>query len=734
MPTRKAGAVLAWVAAQPRPPSREAAAALLWGDGRLRNVRQELYRLRKLPGAAAWLVEEGGTLALRDAQVDAHTPGEAWDGGVLEDLSELTPRFEQFREDLRRTTLARWLPEQMARAEAALAASQHGEAARLLDHALTLAPEDADLLALREAAAATAGDRAGALRARAAGQRTLSLHADRLRRLLAVAAAGHPGWPGPSPAPPLPPAAVAAAIGGDALLLADALAELQKADIIDASGQLRERPDAQGADAPLVHRQLAQHPDVPPAVSAWHLSQAGETEAAARRYLDASEPWTAARAEALAPPGPLRARAIAVQIDHARRDGARPEEEALLLRLQSLARDTQSLLVFSERDRQRAIQALYQGNAQEAIRLAGRAAAHAADADAPAAQARARLVRAAAHLRCAETDAARVELEAASGSGDEQVELTVLNALGAAHALGGDLDAAHRVHAQALRIARRRGDTRACVRLLNNLAATAERRAAYADSDEAFAEVLALGEHLGEQNITRIAALNRAQIALVRGRLGEARALLRQHPDKQRQPREIAWANRLRGAIEQLCGRPEEARDRLRRAHDTFEALGDAIQVANIRFSLALLDGAPLGPPLEALAAVASPFLLATARMEALLDCDDPALLRTLIEQVSGARQDPHARLLVHAGRARLALESGQPAHMPTPTLEIQERPRLLALCARLADTPTAQARLREETLAAAQQQATGLLTAQRDALLARVGAWLPAQSSSHSS
>lgn len=53
--SQKSVALLAYLAAAPGPSSREELAALLWGPGRLANVRQALYTLRSLPGAEEWL-------------------------------------------------------------------------------------------------------------------------------------------------------------------------------------------------------------------------------------------------------------------------------------------------------------------------------------------------------------------------------------------------------------------------------------------------------------------------------------------------------------------------------------------------------------------------------------------------------------------------------------------------------------------------------------------------------
>jgi DNA-binding SARP family transcriptional activator len=64
-PTRKALAIVAYVAVAEVPAERDELAELLWPGAGRRNLRGELYRLRRLPGAEAWLdVREDG-VALR---------------------------------------------------------------------------------------------------------------------------------------------------------------------------------------------------------------------------------------------------------------------------------------------------------------------------------------------------------------------------------------------------------------------------------------------------------------------------------------------------------------------------------------------------------------------------------------------------------------------------------------------------------------------------------------------
>lgn len=61
---RRAQALLAVLAEAGRPLTREVVAERIWGPGRLRNLRQEVYNLRQLPGADDWLTVAGDTLGV----------------------------------------------------------------------------------------------------------------------------------------------------------------------------------------------------------------------------------------------------------------------------------------------------------------------------------------------------------------------------------------------------------------------------------------------------------------------------------------------------------------------------------------------------------------------------------------------------------------------------------------------------------------------------------------------
>lgn len=60
--SKKSLALLAYLCAQTHPSNRDHLAELLWGAGKLSNVRQALYELRQLPGAQNWLDDDNDSI------------------------------------------------------------------------------------------------------------------------------------------------------------------------------------------------------------------------------------------------------------------------------------------------------------------------------------------------------------------------------------------------------------------------------------------------------------------------------------------------------------------------------------------------------------------------------------------------------------------------------------------------------------------------------------------------
>src|SRR5690606_18902322 len=172
--SRKGLALLAYLCLAPTGARRDELAELLWGPGRLANLRQELYALRKLPGAETWLEEDGGTLMVHAATdvalfVQAASGGEV--PGGIHVATELLPELSQ----LAAPAFRDWLDEerhrlselrQLALREGAARCEAQGsfaEALSLLDSALVSDPLAEDLHRAAIRLTALQGDRAGAL-------------------------------------------------------------------------------------------------------------------------------------------------------------------------------------------------------------------------------------------------------------------------------------------------------------------------------------------------------------------------------------------------------------------------------------------------------------------------------------------------------------------------------------------------------------------------------------------
>lgn len=89
--SRRAIALLVYAAVEGRAVPRSTLAELLWGPGRLVNLRQELSRLRRLPGSEAWLDATDGV------SVDARIVDDPQRGPFLEGFDDVgTPAFQDW--------------------------------------------------------------------------------------------------------------------------------------------------------------------------------------------------------------------------------------------------------------------------------------------------------------------------------------------------------------------------------------------------------------------------------------------------------------------------------------------------------------------------------------------------------------------------------------------------------------------------------------------------------------
>lgn len=152
--SRKGAAMLVFLAMRPEGARRETLAELLWGVGKLASVRQALYELRRLPGADAWLVDDGDvvrvsaatdvdrferTLAAGDtaAAVDEY-------GGPLLGASPdlVTPAYHDWWNDERVRLEAGYLQALRAETDRRLRAERWNDARGLVTRWLELDPFD----------------------------------------------------------------------------------------------------------------------------------------------------------------------------------------------------------------------------------------------------------------------------------------------------------------------------------------------------------------------------------------------------------------------------------------------------------------------------------------------------------------------------------------------------------------------------------------------------------------
>jgi len=169
--SRKGTALLAYLCLRPEGATREDLAEILWGPGRLANLRQELYALRRLSGADEWLLDDGDVVSVQaesdvsrlQAGVNSTALNEMG-GDLLPGLGRVdTPAFRDWLE-LERRRVAE-LVERAWRegADSLLVEGRFEEALELLDAAQEVDPLDERLLRAAMRASYTAGNPADAL-------------------------------------------------------------------------------------------------------------------------------------------------------------------------------------------------------------------------------------------------------------------------------------------------------------------------------------------------------------------------------------------------------------------------------------------------------------------------------------------------------------------------------------------------------------------------------------------
>ncbi len=714
--SRKALALLAYLALNPEGATREQLAELLWSPGKLGSVRQALYELRKLPGSDAWMEEREGRVRVRAstdvaAFEDAVTTGEhgealeCWGGPLLAELDD--PGAGPFRE---------WLAVEQARLDMARLEVMQLRAIELEGEGLSadaLAMVDALLAAdpLNETAYRSAmrlhyqlGHAAEAVaafeRCREVLRRELDaaplpvtveladaigrglplpVHAavqalpERLQRLLQAVAVGRGE---------LGAAALAHTLERDPYDVAAGLVELERRRLLDAHHGVARHvlyDAATTTPAPvarLMHERIAQ----------WLETDGAGPGAVARHWLGAHRPDRAAplllaAAEAAAAEGDPGAtqrrcyralwaaegeprvslRALLLLEGAAAQRQDTETQEAALDAAEGIAwkgQDDRDLIeVRLRRSRQR----LSQGRVEEALELAQRAL------DAAERVADTRLVsRARNGLGGALFYAGRMEeAERAFGSSLDAEDATerfrARNNLGAIAGLRGDLAASYRHFDAALTLARsegRRDDAGAC---LNNLAATAERMAQYRRAAQHLEEARRLARDRGNQAYEARLLANLAAVYIKQGALGPAwntAVEVEEMATERADDRMRAQALELRAEVARHCLADERAEALFLQAEGIVRGLGDERKTRQLAGQLAVMRvGAGAAAKhaegvLTAMEDAGQQDLAAWLWLECSLRAVDAADAMRCAERGAAAPGNPHRALLADGARA----------------------------------------------------------------------------------
>lgn len=632
-PSHKAVALLAYLVVAGKPVGRDELALMLWGSGRLANVRQALYTLRSLPGAEEWLddgAQRVGVAATSDvralaqapevelagladgldgaeflAGLDERLPSEYLDwlahvrgryaalarrafigrAAQLEGLGELrsardfvrrATALDPYDDELQRTAMR--LAYLAGESDAALA-GYHEFAARLAEElGGEPAAETKELVARIERREAIAPRTALA---------ALTEDERRIVQALAVARGG------------LRVDGLAAVLERQAFGLAADLARLGERGVVGEQLELApEQRRAALASLPppltrLLHERIAAEMrsdnNADQGALARHLLAAGEPGEAARRALAAATAalertqleratdllylalWSAQDEPSLRLEACLALEGVAAR----RADYAL--QETLLAEVEQLAWEAQSDQALAEGGVRRARFMLTRGKVGEALEAALKALEIALRVGDPALAARARNAVGAAHFYTGDLDGA-AEAFAANLAGDGEERYRAHNNLGSINAMRGRLNEAYQHFAAALTLARRDANRMDVSATLNNLGATAERLGDYGQAIQHFREGIGLARRTSATRREAEMLVNLAVVYARQGQLGpawnttlEVEALGAELGDL----RLALRAAEQRGEIERLCGDLERAMEDLAAAERLAEQIGD---------------------------------------------------------------------------------------------------------------------------------------------------------------
>lgn len=577
--SRKAVALLAYLVVVGGPVARDELAALLWGRGRLANLRQALYTLRSLPGAAEWLRDGVERLSV-NASSDACVAADAAPGSEAELLARL-PAAAEFLEGLDDglpPAYQEWLAGERARqaglAVAALeaaAAALEGrgkprEARRMIERAQAFEPYEERLQRSAMRLAYLAGDHVGALAGYAAFARRLESELGSLPAPETSELAGRI-----ERLEPVAPQVSLAALTDDDMRVLQGLALARGALKLDGLARVLERPAFDlaadlarlaelglvsealelapeqrraalaalpGPLARLLHERIAgvmrDDPDADHGQLARHLLAAGERSEAARRALAGATAatgrgrsgeatdllyltlWAAQEEPA------VRVEACLLLESTAAMQAHQEAQEDYLAEARRLAWELQSDAALTEVNIRRARLLLGRSRVGEALEEALTALQTALRMGHDGLVARARNTIGAAHFYAGDLDGAALAFESNLTSDDEVERYRAQNNLGSIDAMRGRHEHAYRHFDAALTLARRNSNHLDVSATLNNLAASAERMGDYPRAERHFKEATSLARRSGAARREAEMLVNLAVCYARQGQLGPA--------------------------------------------------------------------------------------------------------------------------------------------------------------------------------------------------------------------
>lgn len=647
VPARKSLLLLCLLALRQTSISREDAATLLW-NGRLSNVRQALYQLRRLPGADGWLEVEGDSLALHaqtdvadfEQLVDAGDNQGAlavWRGRLVEgmDFSDAGELHSQFEEEALR--LERLLRQALVnRTEELELTGSFQEALIVIERLLALDPLD-------EAALRTAMrlefllDRANAALKRYRNwkqqlERELSAEPQEQTRQLAEAIelGELPGVTGVQGLPDPLRQLVAAIQVGAGQLGVDDLAAVLRREAFEVAEGLETLNRIGMVDGQIQLRQLA--PEAPPPALSELLEgrvaevleqrEVGGHEqklALARHWLQARKPeraapWLLSGARAALLANRL-ADALAACFRASWTGTPRQRFEAMLVldsicnrtgddSLQAAALDEAAGLAWELQD-DHALSKVQIGRARSFLRRKQNALAlqYGEEALAIARRTGDHELKATAYNCLGAVQFSSGDLTAALSAFRECSELNVpgesvraLSNMGAIHGMRDEHDRAYELFEQALTLSRVAGDLVTVSACLNNLSASAERLGAYDRALKHLHEGRQLARRLGDRPLEAQLIHNLSIIYMRQGSYGPAWNTSWEVVEEGERAADLALqAQGLAQAadVAQRCGAYTRQKELLERTGLLLRELGDSRRLLTHEATLAVMDAAP---------------------------------------------------------------------------------------------------------------------------------------------